>query len=70
MNLDQWQQYLPKDMPLWGWIGIGLAVLVVAYIAAKIGKLVIQIIVGLALLGAAGYAVWYYFIRTASTFGN
>lgn len=70
MNLDQWQQYLPKDMPPWGWIGIGLAFLIVAYIAAKIGKLVLQIVLGLAFLSAAGYAVWYYFIRTGIQIGG
>lgn len=42
-------------------IGIGLAALVVLYLAFKVGKFVIKMLLVLAALAAIGLAAWWYY---------
>jgi len=40
-----------------------LALLLVLWIAYKIGKIVLRILAGLLFLGLIGYALWYFLLR-------
>lgn len=40
-----------------------LLLLLVLWIAYKIGKIVVRILAGLLFLGLVGYALWYFLLR-------
>lgn len=40
-----------------------LALVLVLWIAYKIGKIVLRILAGLLFLGLVGYALWYFLLR-------
>lgn len=40
-----------------------LALVLILWIAYKIGKILIRILAGLLFLGLLGYGVWYFFLR-------
>jgi hypothetical protein len=49
-------------------IGIGVAALVGLYLAFKVGKFVIKMLLLLAALGAIGLAVWWFYTAHRGTF--
>lgn len=40
-----------------------LALVLILWIAYKIGKILLRILAGLLFLGLLGYGVWYFFLR-------
>lgn len=63
MDISAWREYLPKEMSPWMIAGLVLAALVVGYCAMKVGKLILQVLLGLAFFALVGGAVWYFFFR-------
>ena len=54
----------PESLPVsvFAVIGIGVAALVVLYLAFKVGKFLIKLLLVLAALAAIGLAAWWYYI--------
>ncbi|MEI7732461.1 MAG: hypothetical protein WCO56_23015 [Verrucomicrobiota bacterium] len=63
MDVTAWKEYLPKDLSPWMIAGLVLAALVVGYCAMKVGKLILQMILGLVFFALAGGLVWYFCFR-------
>lgn len=51
-----------------GAVGIGIAALVLLYLAFKVGKFVIKMLLLLAALAALGLAAWWYFASHPGSF--
>jgi hypothetical protein len=41
----------------------GVVLLLVLWLAYKIGKIILRIVAGLLFLGLVGYGIWYLFVR-------
>ncbi|BDU72472.1 hypothetical protein [Mesoterricola silvestris] len=55
-------QHLPPMTPTQTVIAVILLVLVL-WVAYRIGKVILQVVAGLLFLGLAGYGIWYLLIR-------